>query len=94
MVIVADASCGSACLDALDLWKRLGAMQVGVETSADSLYMDVRPERLPGGLARISVPMKVFRGRVRGSNEPHVPDRRYDGDMRDTAALEAWIRGR
>lgn len=94
VVVVADASCGSACLDALDLWKRLGAMQVGVETSADSLYMDVRPERLPSGLARISVPMKVFRGRVRGSNEPHVPDRRYDGDMRDTAALEAWISGR
>lgn len=91
VVIVADASCGSACLDALDLWKRLGAMQVGVETSADSLYMDVRPERLPSGLARISVPMKVFRGRVRGSNEPHVPDRRYDGDMRDTRALEAWL---
>ncbi|RTQ89206.1 MULTISPECIES: hypothetical protein [Stenotrophomonas] len=94
VVVVADASCGSACLDALDLWKRLGAMQVGVETSADSLYMDVRPERLPSGLARISVPMKVFRGRVRSSNEPHVPDRRYDGDMRDTAALEAWISGR
>lgn len=91
VVIVADASCGSACLDALDLWKRLGAMQVGVETSADSLYMDVRPERLPSGLARISVPMKVFRGRVRGSNEPHVPERRYDGDMRDTRALEAWL---
>lgn len=94
VVVVADASCGSACLDALDLWKRLGAVQVGVETSADSLYMDVRPELLPSGLARISVPMKVFRGRVRGSNEPHVPDRRYDGDMRDTAALEAWISGR
>lgn len=91
VVVVADASCGSACLDALDLWKRLGAMQVGVETSADSLYMDVRPERLPSGLARISVPMKVFRGRVRGSNEPHVPDRRFDGDMRDTRALEAWL---
>ncbi|HDS1221374.1 hypothetical protein B9Y76_11270 [Stenotrophomonas maltophilia] len=94
VVIVADAACGSACLDALDLWKRLGAVQVGVETSADSLYMDVRPERLPSGLARISVPMKVFRGRVRGSNEPHVPDHRYTGDMRDTAALEAWISGR
>ena len=94
VVVVADAACGSACLDALDLWKRLGVVQVGVETSADSLYMDVRPELLPSGLARISVPMKVFRGRVRGSNEPHVPDRRYDGDMRDTAALEAWISGR
>ncbi|SNY56884.1 S41 family peptidase [Stenotrophomonas sp. CC120223-11] len=91
VVVVADAACGSACLDALDLWKRLGAVQVGVETSADSLYMDVRPERLPSGLARISVPMKVFRGRVRGSNEPHVPDHRYTGDMRDTPALEAWL---
>ncbi|HIE1097556.1 MULTISPECIES: hypothetical protein [Stenotrophomonas] len=91
VVIVADAACGSACLDALDLWKRLGALQVGVETSADSLYMDVRPEVLPSGVARISVPMKVFRGRVRGSNEPHLPDRRYGGDMRDTAALEAWV---
>lgn len=91
VVIVADAACGSACLDALDLWKRLGAVQVGVETSADSLYMDVRPDMLPTGLARISVPMKVFRGRVRGSNEPHAPDRRYGGDMRDTPALEAWV---
>ncbi len=35
--------------------------------------------------------MKVFRGRVRGSNEPHVPDHRYTGDMRDTRALEAWL---
>ncbi|MEJ1141506.1 hypothetical protein [Stenotrophomonas sp. CCNWLW162] len=94
VVVLADASCGSACLDALDLWKQLGAEQVGVETSADSLYMDVRPERLPSGLARISVPMKVFRGRVRGSNQPHVPHRRYEGDMRDTAALEAWISGK
>ncbi|WP_286068441.1 hypothetical protein [Stenotrophomonas sp. 57] len=91
VVIVADAACGSACLDALDLWKRLGAIQVGVETSADSLYMDVRPERLPGGMTRISVPMKVFRGRARGSNEPHAPDHRYAGDMRDTKALEAWL---
>lgn len=91
VVIVADAACGSACLDALDLWKRLGAVQVGVETSADSLYMDVRPDMLPSGLARISVPMKVFRGRLRGSNQPHAPDHRYEGDMRDTTSLEAWV---
>ncbi len=35
--------------------------------------------------------MKVYRGRARGSNAPHVPDRRYAGDMRDTSALEAWL---
>ena len=56
-----------------------------------SVYMDIRPQPLPSGLSRISVPMKVYRGRGRGSNEPYVPDRRYAGDMRDTQALEAWI---
>ncbi|KAF1017088.1 MAG: hypothetical protein GAK31_00347 [Stenotrophomonas maltophilia] len=92
--VVADASCGSACLDALDLWKQLGAVQVGVPTSADSLYMDIRPERLPSGLARISVPMKVFRGRPRGSNAPHLPDLPYSGDMRDSPALQGWLLAR
>ncbi|QKW56749.1 hypothetical protein [Stenotrophomonas sp. NA06056] len=91
VVVVADASCGSACLDALDLWKQLGAIQVGVETSADTVYMDVRPEPLPSGLARISIPMKVFRGRARGFNEALLPDCRYAGDMRDGAALETWV---
>lgn len=91
MIVLADASCGSACLDALDLWKQLGAIQVGVETSADTVYMDVRPEPLPSGLARISIPMKVFRGRTRGFNEALVPECRYAGDMRDGAALENWV---
>ncbi len=93
VVIMADASCGSACLDALDLWKRLGALQVGVETSADSVYMDIGPRPLPSELSRISVPMKACRVRGRGSNQRLVPDRRYGGDMRDTAALEAWVPG-
>lgn len=91
VIVLADASCGSACLDALDLWKQLGAIQVGVETSADTVYMDVRPEPLPSGLARISIPMKVFRGRTRGFNEALVPECRYAGDMRDGAALENWV---
>lgn len=68
-----------------------GMARAGVETSADSLYMDVRSQRLPSGLARIPVPMKVYRGRARGSNEPHVPDRRYARDMCDTSALEARL---
>jgi hypothetical protein len=35
--------------------------------------------------------MKVYRGRDRGSNVPLSPVHRYDGDMRDTAALGTWI---
>jgi hypothetical protein len=88
---VTDWGCGSACLDAADLWRALGAVQVGQETSADTLYMDVRGTVSPSGLSQWSVPMKVWRGRARGSNQPLVPVHRYDGDLADTAALERWI---
>jgi hypothetical protein len=89
--VVTDWGCGSACLDAVDLWKALGAVQIGQETNADTLYMDIRQDPLPSRLATIAVPMKVYRGRERGSNVPQVPAYRYTGDMTDTAALEAWI---
>ncbi|WP_238302794.1 S41 family peptidase [Sphingomonas phyllosphaerae] len=89
--VLTDWGCASACLDAVDLWTALGAVQVGQETSADSLYMDVRSIPLPSGFADAVVPMKVYRGRKRGSNVPATPRHAYRGDMRDTAALERWI---
>lgn len=88
---ITDSGCASACLDAADLWKALGAIQVGQETSADTLYMDVRQDVLPSRLTRIAVPMKVYRGRERGSNEPLRPVHPYPGDLRDTDALAKWI---
>lgn len=88
---ITDTGCGSACLDAVDLWRALGAIQVGQETAADTLYMDVRNPVLPSGLTRIAVPMKVYRGRPRGSNVPVKPDYPYPGDLRDTARLATWI---
>ena len=83
--------CGSACLDAVDLWTGLGAIQVGQETSADSLYMDIRQVALPSGFAQAVIPMKVYRGRKRGSNVPAKPVHTYTGDMRDTDQIERWI---
>jgi len=88
---VTDTGCGSACLDAVDLWHALGAIQVGQETSADTLYMDVRNPVLPSGLTGTAVPMKVYRGRPRGSNVPVRPEFPYPGDLRDTGRLAAWI---
>lgn len=88
---ITDSSCASACLDAVDLWRSLGAIHLGQETSADTLYMDIRRDKLPSGLGMISVPMKVYRGRKRGSNEPVVPQHVFHGDIDDTAALQAWI---
>lgn len=91
--VLTDSSCGSACLDAVDLWKTAGAIQVGRETTADTVYMEIREAALPSGLARLAVPMKVYRGRARGNNEPQRPAYLFDGDMTDEAALRAFIRG-
>lgn len=89
--LLTDSSCGSACLDAVDLWRALGAVHVGRTTSADTLYMDTRRYRLPEGIVGGSMPRKVYRGRPRGSNEPVVPVHLFDGDIADTPALERWI---
>ena len=88
---ITDASCASACLDAVDHWRGRGAVHVGRTTSADTLYMEIRQFRLPSGLTAVSMPMKVYRGRPRGSNEPVVPTHVFDGDIDDTGALERWI---
>ena len=90
---VTDANCGSACLDAVDLWRTMGAIHVGRTTSADTLYMEARSFKLPSGLSGGSMPMKVYQGRLRGSNKPVVPVYHFDGDITDTAGLEAWITG-
>ncbi|GAA4035097.1 S41 family peptidase [Sphingomonas rosea] len=91
--VLTDSSCASACLDAVDLWTKVGAVQVGRPTSADTLYMEIRERILPTRLTSVSVPMKVYRGRARGSNQPAMPAHRFDGDIADTAALEHWIAG-
>ncbi|WP_303699673.1 S41 family peptidase [Brevundimonas naejangsanensis] len=90
--VLTDSSCGSACLDAVDLWKTVGAVQVGRETSADTVYMEIREAALASGLAEIAVPMKVYRGRARGNNEPQRPQYVIEGDMGDDAGLLASIR--
>jgi oligopeptide transport system substrate-binding protein len=90
--VLTDAACGSACLDAVDLWKALGAIQVGQETAADTFYMDVRRVPLPSAVSSLWLPMKVVRGRPRGWNTPQTPAASYEGDMADTDAIDRWIK--
>ncbi|NBW09477.1 MAG: peptidase S41 [Caulobacteraceae bacterium] len=91
--VLTDSLCASACLDTVDIWKAAGGIQIGRETSADTVYMDIREMVLPSGLAGVALPMKVYRGRVRGNNEPHRPTYLIEGDMTDDAAILAFIRG-
>lgn len=89
--VLTDFVCMSACLDALDLWTALGAVQIGRATGADTLYMENRQYKLPSGITGGSMPMKVYRGRKRGSNVPAVPTHGFAGDIGDTKALEQWV---
>lgn len=89
--VLTDFGCASACLDAVDTLTDLGAVQVGQETDADTLYMETRSIELPGGVMRAWLPTKVYRGRQRGSNVPAVPRHRWTGALSDTKGLRAWI---
>ncbi|HYC97329.1 peptidase S41 [Brevundimonas sp.] len=89
--VLTDYGCASACLDAVDLLKSLGAVQIGQETSADTVYMEIRREPLPSGRVAANVPMKVYRGRARGNNETAMPAHQWTGALSDTAGLEAWV---
>jgi hypothetical protein len=91
--VLTDYGCASACLDAVDLLKALGAVHVGQETSADTVYMEIRSGPLPSGRVSANVPMKVYRGRARGNNETYTPDHEWAGALTDTAGIEAWIAG-
>jgi len=89
--VLTDELCMSACLDAVDLWTRLGATPIGHETGADTVYMEVRNVAVPSRLGEMTLPMKFYIGRARGHNQPVAPAHRFEGDMNDTAALEAWV---
>jgi len=89
LVIVTDRYCFSSCLMAVDLFRRVGAMQVGEATDISTRYMEVRTVTLPSGLRNFSTLMKVARGA--GDFGPYTPDRIYGGDLSDTAAVKTWV---
>ncbi len=87
-----DDQCFSACLNFADIMRAIeGVTHVGFETSADAIYIDNRGVWLPSEVGRLGFSMKVYRGRVRGHNEPYVPHQAWTGDITDTSALERWI---
>jgi hypothetical protein len=89
--ILTDHGCVSACLDAVDLWKAAGGVQVGQETSADTVYMEIREVDLVSGRASLSIPIKVYRGRPRGHNQPHTPTHHLPLGQLSEAELKARI---
>ena len=54
--------------------------------------MDVRRIELPSKIGYLQIPLKVYRNRLRGHNQPYQPDIVYEGDIKDTPAVEAWLK--
>ncbi|KAF5304306.1 hypothetical protein FQR65_LT07998 [Abscondita terminalis] len=67
-----------------------GALHVGATTDADTRYIDVGSAVLASG-RRLWVPLKVWVGKRRQDNVPHVPQITYPGDLQDTKAVQAWV---
>lgn len=90
LIIITDHSCFSSCLLAVDLFRKVGATQVGEATDISRRYMEVRQIMLPSGLTYFSTLQKVALGE--GDFGPYVPDLSFPGRINDSASLRAWVR--
>lgn len=92
-MLVTDSFCASACLDFADAVLAVpGAIHFRLSTSGDTLYIDIGSQALPSG-AQFWLPLKVWRGRVRGNNQSYDPRYIFDGDINDTSAVQQWVLG-
>ena len=92
VVLLTSASCFSACLDFLDTMRlHPSAVQAGQTTGVDTVYMENWGKPLPGGVARVNYPMKVYRNRRRANNEAYAPHAPYAGRIGDTEKVRAWV---
>lgn len=72
--VVVPGQCGSACLDALDVFTQFSnTVLVGAPSAADSTYMEVRYQKVASGLATVIVPNKVYVNRARANGEVYLP---------------------
>jgi hypothetical protein len=91
--LLSNGTCGSSCLNFADTVLFVPGVQlIGSDTSGDGPYMEVRNVPLPSGLARLTIPQKVWRGMGRGALEAYRADVAYDGAW-DDASVRAWVMG-
>ncbi|HET6971352.1 MAG TPA: hypothetical protein VFH92_09520, partial [Phenylobacterium sp.] len=89
--VLTDAVCFSSCLQAVEFFRNLGAVQLGQPTGADTHYSEYRQITLPSGLSTFSTLAAMIPAAPRNIG-PYTPRDAYDGDIADTAAVEAWVR--
>jgi hypothetical protein len=90
LILLTDNLCFSSCLSVTDDFRTLGAFHIGQTTDAATHYVDVREQYLPSGYSMFSTLESVDPGSA-SEVGPFDPVLTYDGDIADTAALEAWV---
>lgn len=88
--ILTDRVCFSSCLIVVDHFRKLGAIQIGEATNADTHYQENRRELLPSGLAFFGVQEAVSVGEPLRVG-PYVPRYEFSGDLTDTHTVEQWV---
>lgn len=77
IIVIIGPENASAALDFIDDLRDMDYTSltfIGQPTKADRLYMDVRIIDLPSNKGKFVFPIKVFRNRARGDNQPYYPD--------------------
>lgn len=73
--VITPGRCASACLDAVDTFKRFpNTRLIGAPTSADSAYLEVRTAPLPSRHGVAIIPTKLWMYRPRKGGQAYVPD--------------------
>lgn len=88
--LLTDRVCFSSCLIVASMFRDLGALHIGEATDGNTHYQENRRFTLPSGLGTIGVQATVDVSLPRKVG-PFVPDIAFDGDLTDTAAVEAWV---
>ena len=82
--LLSDGACKSACLGFADRVLSIpNAELIGAETNADTQYIENRAAHLPSEKAYLWFSMKVWRDRLRGTNQPR------NGTV-NTGILKPW----
>lgn len=90
--VLTDFACHSVCISFIDETKRIpGLTQIGLETGVDSRTGTPMDIDLPSGNGHITLAVMTRDGRERDDNSPHRPTHEFQGDIRDTAAVQQWI---
>jgi hypothetical protein len=89
LFLVTDGLCFSSCLEVVEDFRRLGAVQLGRTTDANTHYAEVSDRPMPSGLSTFSTLMAVDVAEPPRIG-PFKPQQVFDGDIADTAAVRAW----